>query len=129
MPFAPWPESIDTSQDYLIDTNYITIIYLAKTGEQIPGLEKGIPISHVLAFPIDKGHLPSDSILLLMDRTFRFAKATMQGIVPEEFDIIIDDQGIRWVVGPAEGCIEVLSFGNEYRIHTKKTGKQGVPVG
>ena len=124
-----WPDSIDTSQDYLVWTNTISVIYLSKVAEAPP--QDGPTITNVLRRAIRKGGLPGDAILLKFDRTFRMAKAVMFGIVPKAKDIIIDDQGVRWMVGDtlgSPGAVEILSFGNEYRVHCTKSMKQNSTV-
>jgi hypothetical protein len=118
-----YPDFYDTSQDFRVWTNTVTVTYLSKTAEAPPA--GGTLISNVLWNQIRKDKLAPDSPLIEFDRTFRFAKALMQGIVPKMNDIIIDDNNLRWKVE----LVEVLSFGNEYRVHTTYSGKQGLPVG
>lgn len=123
MPSGNYPDFYDTTNDYRTWTNTITVTYLSKSQEQPP--PSGVTVTNVLWTEIRKGNLPSDSFLLAFDRTFRLAMAKMQGIVPKEKDIIVDDQGIRWVIGPFnKGSVEILSFGNEYRVHCTKSMKQ-----
>jgi len=115
-----WPDDIDTSQDFKIWTNTIAVEYLSKTTEALP--LTGPTITNVLVNKIRKDRLVAGSILQTMDRTFRIAKAMAQGIVPKIDDIIIDNFGVRWWVK----LVEILSFGNEYRVHTIKSPKQNV---
>jgi hypothetical protein len=123
-----WPDAIDTSDDYLVWTNTITVTYLSKAAELPPSGFFGIQVPHVLWNAIKKGYLPAESILLKFERTFRLAKAVMQGIVPKPKDIIVDDQGVRWMIGIEAGSVEILSFGNEYRVHCIKDMTQNKVV-
>jgi hypothetical protein len=130
MATTTFPDGIDTSQDYLYWTNTITVNYLSKAAEAPPADYAGIEVDHVMWFSINKAFLPADSLLLKFDRTFRLlAKAVMQGVTPKGKDIIIDDQGIRWMIGIEKDAVEILSFGNEFRVHTIKSMKpNSVPV-
>jgi hypothetical protein len=117
----PWPDSVETADDYLIWVNTITVAYISKTSEVVPPLTDSTPrIDHVLWNQIRKDKLSADSPLLKMDRTFRFGRIPLAGIIPKNDDIIVDDYGIRWRVM----LVENLSFGNEFRVHTVKSTKQ-----
>jgi len=117
---------VDHSMQHLTWANPITIRYLSKTAEAPPLLGPATPeITHVLWRTIRKDRIASDSVLQKYDRTFRIPKATARGIVPKENDIIVDDLGIRWKVE----LVEIVSYGWEYRCHTTKSMKQGLPVG
>jgi hypothetical protein len=118
-----WPESIDTSEDYLLWTNTIEVGYLSKTAEKPDAAV--VPITHVLRRAIRKDRLLKDSLLAHFDVTIRMAKAVMQGIIPKADDLVIDPDGTRWVVK----LVEVVSYGNEYRVHTIKSMKQNTAVG
>jgi hypothetical protein len=118
-----YPDFYDTSQDFVVWTNTVQVKYYSKSEEKPPSL--GQTINNVLWNQIRKDKLAPDSPLMEYDRTFRFAKAMLQGIIPKQNDIITDDEGLRWKVE----LVEVLSFGNEYRVHTTKGLKQGQPVG
>lgn len=122
MATTQFPDGIDTSQDCTYWTNTITVQYLSKTQEAPP--PSGMTVTNVMWFEIRKGYLPAESILLKYERTFRLGRIMMQGVVPKPKDIIVDDQGIRWVIGAEPGAVEILSYGNEYRVHTNKSMKQ-----
>ena len=126
MPTGVYPEFYDTSEDYLVWTNYITVTYLSKTMEKPPA--SGPQVEHVLWTAIKKENLPADSPLLKFDRTFRLARIPLGGIVPKSKDIIIDDQGVRWTIGDGSAAVEILSFGNEYHAHCIKDNTQNSAV-
>lgn len=117
-----WPDEIDTSEDYLVWTNTVTVNYLSKTAEAVP--PTGPQVSHVLWTAIRKDRLRADSLLAKFDRTFRFAKVPLNGIIPKNDDVIVDNNGVRWIVG----MVEIVSFGNEFRCHTTKGKIQNTPV-
>lgn len=121
----PFPDDIDTSQDYLVWHNTITIGYHSKDSEQ--PTDSFATIEKVRRFPIRKDNLSPDSPLIKMDRTYRMARLEMKGIVPKKDDIIVDEQGIRWVVGLVENVV----YNNEYRCHMIRSTKQQLtePVG
>ena len=107
---------INTARDHdLLAETPETILYGSKTKERPPDISQWVPILNCEVFPIDKRRMLADSLLAKSDMTARVAKNDLGGIVPK-----IDDlwqrtkDGSKWRVV----MVDVLSFGNEYRLHS-----------
>lgn len=112
---------INTANDWKLAEDPESVLYCSKAGEAPSDVPTWPRIDWVEIFPINKTRLTSDSLLANMDMTARFAKAKMGGIVPKIDDIFkrLRD-GTYWVVK----LVDVLSFGNEYRLHAIKSTKR-----
>lgn len=98
-----------------------TILYASKTGEKPPD-EPWVSIENAEVFSIDKRRLTTDALLANADVTARVAKRDLGGIVPKSDDLWKRPRdGTYWRVV----FVEVLSFGNEFRLHSKKNPVRG----
>lgn len=114
---------IDTTKDHrLLAETPESILYCSKTVEApVADVSTWPTLVGVEVWPIDKRRLQGDSLLATMDLTVRMSKEQAQGIVPKLDDIwkrVLDST--FWVVK----IVDVLSFGNEYRLHCKKSTKR-----
>ena len=113
---------IDTSRDHdSLAEAPETILYNSKTVEKPDPEGQWVRVPNCEVFPIDKRRLQADSLLSKFDMTCRGAKTDFGGIVPKIEDIWQRAKdGTYWVVK----MVDVVSFGNEYRLHNVKSTKR-----
>jgi len=108
------PIIVDTTVNYKIWANSVTVTYFQKTAPA--PAPSGVPIPYTLHTLVYIGDSQRPAA-----KNFRFAKAVASGIIPARGDVIVDNYGIRWQV---ETIGEDLSFQNEWRVHCTKSTKQ-----
>lgn len=126
MPTGVYPEFFSTANDYKTWTNTIAGTFFSRQNQASVFTSVVVPV--VLWTAIRKGNLPADAFLLAFDRTFRLPGVLMNGIVPKAADLFRDDQGVLWMVGKQQGSVEIINYGNDFRIHCIKDMRQQVPV-
>lgn len=99
-----------------------TILYGSKTGERPPDESQWASVIDAEVFAIDKRRMTTDSLLAKAELAARVSKKNLSGIIPK-----VDDLWKR----PRDGTyyrvvsVDVLSFGNEFRLHSSKIPTRG----
>ena len=113
---------VDTSKDHeVLAEAPESILYGSKSDEKPPEVADWVQLDFIEVFPIDKTRMTTDSLLAEMDSTVRMSKDKAKGIIPKNDDLWkrIKD-GTFWRVMK----VDVVSFGNEYRLHCKRSTKR-----
>lgn len=112
---------VNTANDWQLAEDPETILYGSKAAEKPPDESLWVSVTYAEVFPIKKDRLTTDSLLANMDLTVRLYKAKLGVIVPKIDDIWKRSRdNTYWVVK----IVDVLSFGNEYRLHCVKSTKR-----
>lgn len=113
---------INTSKDHdFLAEAPESILYCSKTTEAPSAEITWVTIANVEVWPIDKRRMTSDALLATADLTVRMSKQSAGAIVPKIDDIwkrISNSTYWRVMI------VDVLSFGNEYRLHCKKSTRR-----
>lgn len=115
-----WPDTIDMGSDYLVWNNTETVRYFSKQ-EEDPNATGFETVTNTLWHSIRKDRLPADSILIKMDLTVNLPVATLGDIVPKMDDIMVREDGTRWIVK----LVEFVAEESSYRVRVIRSLKAG----
>ena len=114
---------INTANDWKLAEDPETVLYCSKTTNAPQDESLWPEVTYFEVFPINKTRLTADALLANMDITARCYKAFLG---PLEIVPKIDDIWKRLRDGTylTVKMVDVLSFGNEYRLHCIKSNKR-----